>query len=241
MAKRHLLDKQRNLITKVDPDIKFRVEESYKAIRTNLVFSVMKKGCKVITITSALPGEGKTTTSVNIAISLASSDFRVLLIDCDLRKPKVHRFFKFTSKPGLSNYLNELVLSDHIETMDALVHRTEYENLSVLCAGVIPPNPAEMLASEQMAQAIHDFGKDYDYIILDTPPLNIVSDSIPLAKLSDGVALVVRNLSSTHIELEKALRSLEFIDAKVLGFILNGAEVEKKGYYSYHYEYGRNN
>lgn len=228
-------------ITSIDPNVKFRVEESYKAIRTNLVFSIMKRGCKKIVFSSSFPNEGKTTTAINVAITLAAADNKVLLIDADLRKPKVHHYFSFSNAPGLTNYLGGVIDKNKKADIFSIVHTTDHENLSVICSGSIPPNPAEILASEQMADFFDDIESDYDYIILDTPPINIVSDALPLAKISDGVVIVIRSNSSTYPELDKTIASLEFIGAKILGFVVNFTEHGDKKYrgkYSYRYRYG---
>ena len=197
----------------MDPAQKFRIEEAYKSIRTNIMLSILKKGCKTIVVSSGSPAEGKTTTTINLAISIAQADQRVLLIDCDLRKPKMHHYFGVSNAPGLTNYISD---------------------------GSIPPNPAELLGSEPMAEFLQQISRDYDYVIIDTPPLNVVSDALPIIRESDGVVIVVRANGSTHPEVQKVMESLEFIDAKVLGFIYNFAEDKRSRYsrYKYGYDYG---
>lgn len=226
----------------MDPSLKFRVEEAYKSIRTNIMFSVMKKGCKTIVISSSTPNEGKTTTTINIAIALAQANQKVLLIDGDLRKPKIHHYFSVPNSPGLTNYLGSKVGSSNRTDLLSVIHATEYENLSVFCSGSIPPNPAEILGSEPMAEFLEEIGNDFDYIIIDTPPINVVSDALPVIRESDGVVLVVRSNQSTHPEVQRAISALEFIDAKILGFVVNFAESgrSKYGYGKYgRYRYGR--
>ncbi len=223
----------------MDPGLKFRVEEAYKSIRTNIMLSVMKKGCKIIVVSSSVANEGKTTTTTNLAISISQADQRVLLIDGDLRKPKIHHYFSIPNAPGLTNYLGSAVNSRASQKVDlfSIVHPTEYPNLSVITSGSIPPNPAEILGSEPMAEFLKEVAEQYDYIIIDTPPINVVSDALPIIRESDGVVLVVRSNSSTHPELQKALDSLKFIDAKILGFVVN-YESEKKSKYGYYSKYG---
>lgn len=221
--------------------LKFRIEESYKTIRANIMFSVMKKGCKKIVITSSAPNEGKTTTTVNLAVSISQADQRVLLIDGDLRKPKIHQYFNVPNSPGLTNYLGDKIQGRRHADLFSVIHPTEYENLSLLCSGTIPPNPAELLGSEIMSEFLDDVSKDFDYIIIDTPPINVVSDSLPLIRESDGVVIVVRSNQSTHPDLQKSLSALEFIDAKILGFVVNFAETKTAKYgrsYKYGYGYG---
>lgn len=223
----------------MDPGLKFRVEEAYKSIRTNIMLSVMKKGCKTIVVTSSVAGEGKTTTTTNLAISISQAEQRVLLIDGDLRKPKVHHYFSIPNAPGLTNYLGASVNSRAAQKVDlfSIIHPTEYKNLSVIASGSIPPNPAEILGSEPMADFLKEVAEHFDYIIIDTPPINVVSDALPVIRESDGVVVVVRSNASTHPELQKALDSLKFIDAKILGFVVN-YETEKKSKYGYYGKYG---
>lgn len=219
----------------MDPSLKFRVEEAYKSIRANIMFSVMKKGCKTIVISSSSPNEGKTTTTINLAITFAQADQKVLLIDCDLRKPKIHHYFSISNSPGLTNYLGSTVSTSRKDRVDLfdVIHPTEYENLSVLCSGSIPPNPAELLGSELMADFLHEISNDFDYIIIDTPPINVVSDALPLIRESDGMVLIVRSNQTTHPDVQRAISSLEFIDAKILGFIINFAGDGISGKYGY--------
>ncbi|PKM63189.1 MAG: capsular biosynthesis protein [Firmicutes bacterium HGW-Firmicutes-21] len=214
----------------------FGVQEAYKAIRTNIILSVIKDGCKKIVITSPLQAEGKSTTSVNIAISLAQAFNKVLFIDCDLRLSKVHKALGIARDPGVSNILSGLA------SVDESIQATKFENLFVLPAGITAPNPSEMLASSKMQELIISLEKNFDYIIMDTPPINIVSDALPLARLADGVAIVVRRKVTTHTELEKTIKSLQFINAKILGIILNDAlEETGKRYKGGRYgKYGKN-
>lgn len=223
----------------MDPSLKFRVEEAYKSIRTNIMLSVMKKGCKIIVVSSSMANEGKTTTTTNLAISMSQADQRVLLIDGDLRKPKIHHYFSIPNAPGLTNYLGAAANSRASQKVDlfSIIHPTEYKNLSVIASGSIPPNPAEVLGSEMMSEFLKEVSEHFDYIIIDTPPINVVSDALPVIRESDGVVMVIRSNSSTHPELQKALDSLKFIDAKILGFVVNyeSENRSKYGYYKYNY------
>ena len=224
--KKKFVSQQRVLVdnANISSDWKFRIEEAYKSIRANIMFSVVKKGCKIIVVSSSLPNEGKTTTTVNLAASISQADQRVLLIDGDLRKPKIHQYFSVSSAPGLTDYLSDVASARHKMDIFGIIHPTKYENLSVITSGTIPPNPAELLGSDFMRDFINGIRKDFDYIIIDTPPLNVVSDALPLIRESDGIVLVVRDNQTTHPELQKALSSLEFIDAKILGFVVNFVE-----------------
>lgn len=224
--KKKFASQQRVLVdnANISSDLKFRIEEAYKSIRANIMFSVVKKGCKIIVVSSSLPNEGKTTTTVNLAASISQADQRVLLIDGDLRKPKIHQYFSVSSAPGLTDYLSDVASARHKMDIFGIIHPTKYENLSVITSGTIPPNPAELLGSDFMRDFLNGISKDFDYIIIDTPPLNVVSDALPLIRESDGIVLVVRDNQTTHPELQKALSTLEFIDAKILGFVVNFVE-----------------
>lgn len=226
----------------VNAQVKFQVTEAYKSIRTNIMFSIAHKGCKKVVISSAMENEGKSTGAVNIAISLAQTDLRVLLIDTDLRKPKIHMFFDMNSAPGLTHALSG------IKSLDEVVRHTSYTNLDVITAGATPPNPSELLASESFEELLRTLEEHYDYIIVDTPPVNVVSDALPVIKKSDGVVLMVRSGMATYPDLDKAIHNLQFIDAKILGLVLNGVDTRSKGYgtksgygkYGYGYGYGKN-
>lgn len=221
----------------IDPSLKFRVEEAYKSIRANIMFSVMKKGCKTIVVSSSSPNEGKTTTTINLAITFAQADQKVLLIDGDLRKPKIHHYFSVPNAPGLTDYLGSTVSASRTNRVDLfdVIHPSEFENLSILCSGSIPPNPAELLGSELMSNFLEEISKDFDYIIIDTPPINVVSDALPIIRESNGVVLVVRSNQTTHPDIQRTISSLEFIDAKILGFIVNFVGDGQEGKYGYKY------
>lgn len=223
---------------KMDEALKFRVVESYKTLRANIMFSIIHSGCKCFVISSSLPGEGKSTISVNAAIALSQTEARVLLIDTDLRRPKVNRFLDLPGTPGLSNYLIGM------NSLDEVIHKTDYPNLSVLCSGSRVPNPSELLASENMEALLDLLKTQFDYIVLDSAPLNVVADTYPLIKKTDGVLLVVYQNRSDYRELDKTLKSLEVVGGKVLGLVFNGAKPKRKrsyysdGKYGYGYGYG---
>lgn len=217
----------------MDSQLNFQITEAYKAVRTNIMFSLISDGCKKIVISSSLAGEGKTTTAVHTAISLAQVNKKILLIDADLRKPKIHQFFNTKNTPGLTNYLA------HMADLGNIIHSTSYKNLSLLCSGATVPNPSELLASVKMTDLLNCLAKEFDYIIMDTPPINVVVDALPLIKQSDGVVLVAREGSSTYPELNKTIKEIEVINAKILGIILNGIVSKGKGGYGYKsYGYG---
>lgn len=218
----------------------FSVVEAYKTIRTNLMFATQNPGCKRIIITSTAPNEGKSVNCTNLAITLAQTESNVLIIDCDLRKPTIHKLFKVKGIPGLSEVLAGM------NSINEVLHETAYPNLQVICGGTVPPNPAELLNSPVMDELLNVLSKSYDFILFDTPPINVVSDALVLSAKTDGVVLIVKQGETTHPELKHALNSLGFAQAKVLGIILNGVEGGRKygysryGYAKYGYGYGKN-
>ncbi|HBC30965.1 MAG TPA: capsular biosynthesis protein [Clostridiales bacterium] len=220
------------LNTQMGPDLKFKIAEAYKTARTNLYFSLVKEGCKKIVFTSSLSGEGKSTTAVNVAITLAQEvSTKVLLIDCDLRKPKVNCFFNMTASPGLTNFLGGM------KNIDDVVRETDSPNLRVITGGVVVPNPSELLSSAKMGAVVKQMENKFDYIIFDTPPVNVVVDALTLAGIADGFVIVVKEGFSLQPELRRTIMTLEHAKVKILGVILNGAKLETKGDYGYRYEH----
>ena len=210
----------------------FVVVEAYKSIRTNIMYSMPKtEGGKTVVVTSASAGEGKTTTCINLALTFAQINARVLLIDCDLRKPKVHRYLKLDKKDGLSN-----VLCGFVE-LDKALKVNVRENLDVLTAGDTPPNPAELLQTKEFDRVMTVLKKVYDYIIIDTPPINVVTDATNAIKHSDGVALLIKKNYTTYDMVGAAMEKLEKVDANVIGTILIDSK-EGNGNSYKHYKYG---
>lgn len=205
----------------------FATQEAFKTIRTNLMFSTSITGCKKILITSSVPDEGKSTVCSNLAISIAQTGQRVLLIDSDLRAPVQHRFFRAKPLPGLSEALVGL------KQINEVIIPIGQTPLHLIPSGTLPPNPAELLASAKMDSLLETLSADYDYILLDSPPLNVVSDALNLTPKVHGTVLVVRENNSEHKQVREALQSLEFANAKVLGLILNASEKANAKQYSY--------
>ncbi len=231
-------DRSRNLLT--DKNIPFNVTESYKSIRTNIIFSLSTQKKKVFAVSSANPGEGKSTTAANIAIAFAQMENRVLLIDGDMRKPVQHKVFKVSNIDGLSTLISKM------STVEDAVKRNVLPNLDVLPAGTCPPNPSELLASEQFAELVDKLAVHYDYVIIDTPPVNVVSDAIVLRDVIGGILFVLRYGSTTFDDLDEAMKKVEIAEANTIGFILNDVKLEHRGgyyardKYSY-YKYGYSN
>lgn len=202
-------------------DLQFAVSESYKTIRTNLQFLLTKnQGCKVIAVSSAQAQEGKTTNSVNLAISFSQLGKKVLLIDADLRRPTIAKKLKIENTDGLSGLLAGFASADQ-----AIVQMNQY--FSVLPSGAIPPNPSELLASLDFEKLISTFKQSYDYIIIDTAPVGIVSDALSVGKLCDGVLIVVKAKSTTYADFERVSDSLKLAGITLLGAVINGAEVKE--------------
>lgn len=213
----------------VENDPKSPISETYRAIRTNLQFAGAGRQMKYIAFTSSVPGEGKSTTISNIALTMAQDGKKVLLIDNDLRKPRQHKIFGLLNK-GLTNSIAMGV------PFAEVVHTEVFPNLDVLTSGPIPPNPSEMLGSERMAPLLKEVEEKYDYILLDLPPILAVTDAAIIGNMVDGVVLVVRSGMTSPEEAKEAKKRLEAGHAHILGVVLNGVPTEKKGYgYGYYY------
>lgn len=227
--------KRRKKKNVINDDAPFIITEAYKMARTNLIFSLSTSNKKVVIYTSANPGEGKSTTCVNMAITLANTDSKVLLIDADMRKPTIHKLLKVKNPIGLSS-----IISGQAPVREALNEGVR-KNLDVIVAGPIPPNPSELLSSPTMATAIELLEQQYDYICIDTPPINVVSDALLLNPLASGIVFIVRENSTSHPALQNALENIKMTNGKVLGFMKVSCNIEGKSGgkkpYSYNYEY----
>ena len=211
----------------------FAVKEAYNAIRTNLLFTQQGEKCPIFVVTSPTANNGKTINSINLAVSFAQMGKRTLLIDADMRNPTIHRMFSISVKNGLSEILAGL--TDNIS-----VSKTDVENLSVLTAGKIPPNPAELLSSARMDKLL-EFGKEhYDCVFIDTPPINLVTDSTIFAQKVTGYIVIVKTDTTNTHDVKTTVTNIEQIDGNILGFILNDVNSEKKKYYSYYRKYNYN-
>src|SRR5208282_2210661 len=186
---------------------------------------------KVIMVTSALPQEGKTTTSINCAVVLAQKGIRVLLIDADLRRPSIHKTLGMGPRSGLSN-----VLTGSATLEDAITRSSVLPNLSILAAGTPPPNPAELLASTNMRDVLNELRGQYDHIVIDTPPTLSVTDAVVLSPRADAVVLVIRSAQTTKQALRRSREVLMQVNAKVAGVLLNAVDLSSPDYY-YYYEY----
>jgi succinoglycan biosynthesis transport protein ExoP len=217
------------LITQSRPQS--QMAESYRALRTSLLLTSLGAPPKTILITSALPREGKTTTSVNTAIVLAQKGARVLLIDADLRRPSVHKTLGLGPRIGLSN-----ILTGGATLQQAVVQSSLLPNLYILPAGTPPPNPAELMASAQMVELLSELRDQYDHLVLDTPPVLSVTDAVVLSPRTDAVVLVIRCAQTTKPALRRARDILVQVNARVAGVLLNAVNLDSPDYY-YYYEY----
>ena len=215
--------------------------EAYRNIRTNLFFSAPPEESKLLVVTSGGPQDGKTTTATNLALVIAQSGKRVLLLDADFRKPMVHKVFGLGSEVGLSTVLvGEATLEEAVQKAE---HDGEtIEHLDILAAGPKPPNPAELLDSQGMRRLLAEARGRYDRVIMDTPPVLFVADASIVGALSDGVILVVKSATNTRALATRAREQLEGVRARILGGILNDVHLSRLGYYYsdyYYYGYSR--
>ena len=204
----------------VGPEISFAAAEAYKLLRTKLQFSFADEGgCRVIGVSSALTGEGKSLSTVNLAFALAQLGKRVMLIDCDMRRPSIARKLPIQSNPGLSDFLAGQITSDRL----IQVHSTASGECSfhVIAAGRTPPNPVELLSSNRMKKAVQKLRESYDYILLDLPPVGEVSDAMAVADIADGMLLVVRQNDCDRHAVVAAVRQFEFVGSRILGVVFN--------------------
>lgn len=218
-----------------DIEVPFVVTEAYNTFRTNLLFALSTNKSNVAIVSSSLSGEGKSTSVANLALAIGETEAKILIIDADLRRPTQHKLFKLKNDKGLST-----ILSGMSKFEDA-VHRNISGNTDVVTSGPMPPNPSQMLTSEAMTTLIEKVSGLYDYVIVDTSPVNIVSDALILSKLTAGVILVARQGITTFDQIEKALESIRFADSNVLGVVVNSVNYEnsiyRKNNYRYKYNY----
>ena len=209
-------------------EVPFAVEEAYKSLRTNLVFSLPEDTCKIIEITSSTQNEGKSVTAINLAISLAKNGSRVALLDCDLRMPTIAKKMKIGQKPGLTNYLFDLSsIRDVICTHSC--------GIDIIPTGDIPPNPSETLGSVRMTALLDYLKEHYDYVILDVPPIGVVTDAAVLASKVSGVILVVRQDVACCEGVDEAINKLRIANGKLIGFVLTDSSIDRSEYTHYGY------
>ncbi len=210
---------------------KSNVAESCRAIRTNLLFMATEKPLKKLLVTSSGPKEGKTTTVVNLGITFAQSGQKVLLVDSDMRRPRLHRAFGTANDVGMSSVIVGQA------RLEQVLKTTDVPGLSLLTCGPVPPNPAELLHTERFRDLVEELGKHYDRVIFDSPPVQAVTDPLILAGLTDGAVLVAKAARTTRDACARTLRALTDVNARVLGVILNDVDLDSKSYGYYYYQY----
>lgn len=225
-------DFKRRLITYEDP--KSPISESYRSLRTNVNYAAASdKKIQSLLISSSQPGEGKSTTTANLAIAFAQLRRNTLLIDADLRKPVQHNVFGLDRGPGLSEYL-----IGEVEDLNSIIHQTKVENLSILTAGSLPPNPSELLGSDAMSKLVDLLENEWDMVLLDSPPIVAVTDASMISREIDAIALVVKAGQTERSAVDRALDTVRNVKAPLIGAILNGASQESLGgKYAYYYSY----
>ena len=222
----------------IGSEVSFTASEAYKMLRTKIQFSFAdEKECYVVGLSSAMAGEGKSVTAINLAYTLAQLGKKVLLIDCDMRKPTVGTKLKIKNAPGLSNYLTRQNKDEKF--IQSYFDGTNHVMFDVIAAGNTPPNPVELISSSRMVAAIDKFKKEYEYIILDLPPIGEVTDAMAASKHTDGILLVSRMNYGDRYMLGDAIAQFDFVEAKILGIVATCVTEESKGYgYRYRKGYG---
>lgn len=221
-------------ISALHENMNFTATEQYKLLRANLSFALSEeKKCFVIGVTSAVRGEGKSTTAINTAYVLAEAGKKVLLVDGDLRIPSIAKKMEMSQTPGLTNML----LSGDYSS----VERNKFKDLeqwNIIPAGDLPPNPSELLGSKKMRSLLDAMAEKFEYIIIDLPPVNIVSDALAISSMLDGMLLVIRENYTSKKDLDRCVNQLKLSNVKVLGCVMNVIKSEKKRYGKYAY-YGK--
>lgn len=223
-------EREHYLIT--DKTVPFNITESYKAMRTNLIFSLSTSDKKIVAVSSALPGEGKSTIAANLAIAFSQlNENKVLLIDADMRKPVQHKLFNVKNNAGIAEFLGKM------KQKEECIQKSGVPNLDIITSGSLPPNPSELLGSEQMEELLSEVSAEYDYILIDMPPVNIVSDPLTIGRSISGMIAVTHYGKTTHDDFADMMRKVQTSDTKILGFVLNEIKSRHSGKYGYSRKY----
>lgn len=227
------LNKEFENIFIVQNDPKSPISEAFRTLRTNIRFSNLDKPLKTLLITSPIPEAGKSFVSVNLALTIAQNENKVILVDTDLRKPVIHKIFEEDNKPGLTNILVE------DKKIEEVIRRLSdiNPNLYYIPSGPIPPNPSELLGSNKMKEVLRELQDQADLVLFDSPPVIAVTDALVLANQIDGVVLVLDSGEVTREAAKQARMLLEKVKAKILGTVLNKVDMEREGHYQYYYYY----
>lgn len=217
----------------------FDVDEIYRSLRTNIEFSQMDEEIQVISVASTFPNEGKSSVATNLARIMAAKYKNVLLVDCDLRNPSVHKMMKISNRSGLTNIISEFQEGLSINSYEG-VQQVQYDGgqtLTVITAGHRVPNPSEVLGSKKMARFLEQARKEFGYIIIDSPPVLLASETIPLCNLSDGVLYAVDAKNADKRKVKAAINDLKRNGGHVIGVVLNKVDMSDENRYGYGYGY----
>jgi non-specific protein-tyrosine kinase len=212
----------KKLITLSDP--RSPVSEAFRSLRTNLKFTSVDRPLKSLLVTSPSSEDGKSTIASNLSVIMAQGGYRVLVVDADLRKPMIHNFFRIPNRTGLSGLFTESLIS-----LNGSIHKTDVANLRVITTGNLPPNPSELLGSDKMTQILAQACNYADFVILDSPPVLVVTDSTVLAPKVDGILLVVKPGRSNLQDCKQAIEQLKMVGARIVGVVLNDIDIKRFG------------
>lgn len=204
-------------------------DEAIRSVRTNIQFSSLDKKNKVISMTSTKPSEGKSTVIYKLAKSFADNGDKVILLDCDLRSPSISEIAGINDNVGITNYL-----TGKVNIQRAINKDREQSNLDMIFTGPVPPNPAEILASNTFKEFVEDLSKEYDYVFIDTPPVGLFTDASLVSTISDGVVFVIKSSDTKREEISLALENLKKVDAHILGAVLTHMPMKDKKYGNYY-------
>lgn len=232
MVKKQVSRRRNRASTLLNSKTAFSVVEAYKTIRTNLLFATSTSQNKAVIFTSAEPSAGKSTTCINLAITMAQLGARVVIIDADMRKPTQHKYVRLSNATGLSKCLCG------IDSLEDSIHRDIFPNLDLITSGPIPPNPSELLGSESMVRLLEALSQSYDYVFLDMPPINVVADGLICMNYAAGAILIARQKQTRYADLQKAADSIRNIHGNLLGVVVTNVNEKDKPYaYSKEYQY----
>ena len=217
------------------------ISEIFRTLRTNIQFMDTNKKMKTLLVTSTFPGEGKSWVTSNLAVTFAQAGKRVILIDADMRKGRQYAIFEVSPKPGLSNYLSQAEIYENgqsSENIENYIQETEVENLYVISAGNVPPNPSELLVSAQMMTLLNDLKQLFDLIIIDGTPCELVTDSVILSRIVDSTLVVTAHKKTKKDALERVVKNIKNVGGTIAGVVLNKMPITSKKYGETYYYYG---
>lgn len=225
---------KKELITFRNP--KSPISETFRTLRTNIQFMNINRKLKSILITSTLPGEGKSWVASNLAITFAQAEKKVILIDADMRKGRQYSIFGISPRPGLANYLAASDKNADLIDMEKYVQKTEIDGMYVISAGNVPPNPSELLIAPQMQRLLDRLSTQFDIIIVDAPPCELVTDAVILSRMVDSTVIVTAHKFTKKASLQKTIKSIKNVGGKIAGVVLNKVPIDAKKYEkSYYY------